>query len=150
LAGSHKRSVLAPCASVSGERLENQFRGDGDGGLQSPVDGAAIRKEFVDAAGRFPVFGLGLQPQFGVNAADNEDAILGFYFANGLGNQPCIRGIDVTRFQRASEGAGESAGCRRDYVVECGRMRLQHIRRDVVVLGDRAMHAEDHRRRLSR
>jgi hypothetical protein len=109
-----------------------------------------VREEFVDAAGRFPVFGLRLKLEFGVNAADHQDPVLGFDFADGLGDQPCIRRIDVAGFQRASEGTGESAGCRRNNVVERCRVRLQDIGRNLVVLGDCAVNAKGHRCRFCR
>jgi len=93
---------------------------------------------------------LGLQFQPGVNAADHQDVILGFDFPHRLGNQPRIRGIDLTRFQRASKGAGESAGGGGHDVIEGRGVGVEDLLRHLVVLRHRAVHAENHRRRFRR
>jgi hypothetical protein len=51
----------------------------------------------------------------------------------------------VTRLQRASEGSGESTGCSSDNVIERSSVRLQDLRRHLVVFRHGAMHAEYHR-----
>jgi hypothetical protein len=56
----------------------------------------------------------------------------------------------VTRLQRASEGSGESTGCRGDNVIQGSSVRLQDRRWDLVVLGYSAMHAEYYRLLLLR
>jgi hypothetical protein len=53
--------------------------------------------------------------------------------------------LDLTRFQRAGEGAGQSPAGRGDDVVERRRVRREGVRRDAVVLGDLGVHAEGHR-----
>ena len=96
----------------------------------------------MDTPGCLPVFGLSLQHQLGVNPPDHQDVIFGFYFSDGFGHQPLVRGIDLTRFQRASECAGESTGGSRDNVIERGGMRLQHLGRYFVMFGHCPMHPE--------
>ena len=126
-------------------QFENQFGSDGNRRLQAAIHGALVCEESVDAAGRLPVPFLGLQPQFGVDAADHQDVVFRLDFAHGLGNQPRVRRINVTRFQRASEGAGESTGGGGDNVIERRRVRFEHFGRHLIMLGYRAMHAESHR-----
>lgn len=76
-----------------------------------------IGEEPVNALRRIPVslFGLELQPH--VNAADDQNVVFGLNLAFGLGDQPRIRRIDLTRFQRASKGARQSTGRGRHNVV---------------------------------
>ena len=61
-----------------------------------------------------------------------------------------MRGINVTRLQRASEGSGQSTRRGGDDVVQSGGVRFQDLRRDLVMLGDGAMHAEGNRLSLGR
>ena len=93
---------------------------------------------------------VGFQPEGGVDAADDEDVILGFDFADGLGNQAGIGRINLTRLQRASEGAGESTGSGGDDVIEGGGVGIEDLRRDLIVFGDGAMDAEQDGRGLGR
>src|ERR1700730_2987240 len=59
--------------------------------------------------------------------------------------------IDLTRIQRASEGAEHSTGGRGDQVVDRGGMRLRKFCRiDFVVLGNGPVDAKDHRLRFTR
>jgi len=51
----------------------------------------------------------------------------------------------LTRLQRASKGSSKSTRCRGDNVIQRRGVRLQHGRRDFVVLRDGAMHAEYYR-----
>ena len=92
-------------------------------------------------------FRLQLQPD--VNPPDDQHVILEFHFTRGFGNQPPPRGIDLTRLQRASKGSGQSTSCGCNYVIQRSGMRLRNRWRNLVVLGDCAMHAEDDRLRLS-
>lgn len=93
---------------------------------------------------------VGFQLERGMDAADDEDVILGFDFADGVGNQTRVRCINVTRLQRASEGASESTGGSCDDVIEGGGVGVENLRRNLIVFGDRAMHAEQDRRGLGR
>ena len=93
---------------------------------------------------------VGFQLEGSVNAADDEDVILGFDFADGLGNQTGVGCINLTRLQRASECASESTGSGSDDVIEGGGVGIENLRRNLIVFGDRAMDAEQDRRGLGR
>jgi hypothetical protein len=56
----------------------------------------------------------------------------------------------MTRLQRASEGSGESTGCRCDNVIQRSSVRLQDCRWHLVVFRHSAMHAEYYRLLLLR
>ena len=70
-----------------------------------PFDG------LTDALGRLKRVG-------GVDAAYHEHTVLGFNFAADLCDQPAVAGVDLTRLQRASEGAEQSATGGGDQVVD--------------------------------
>ena len=80
-----------------------------------------------------------------MNAANDQHVVFGFDFPNRFRNQTRLRCIDLARLQRASEGAGQSASGSGDDIIEGGRMRLEHLGRNFVMLGHRAVHPEDHR-----
>lgn len=80
-----------------------------------------------------------------MDAPDDENAVVEFDFTHSLGYQTLIRRIDLTRLQRASKGSCKSTGGRGDDIIEGGRMRLQDRRRDLIMLRDRSVDAEDHR-----
>jgi hypothetical protein len=81
-----------------------------------------------------------------VDAFDHQYAVLEFDFAGGLALESAFASRDVTRLQRASEGAGQSARGGGDDVVERGRtFRLTSCRRHTVVLGDGGVDAKDNR-----
>ena len=125
--------------------LERQAGGDLDRSFQAAIDGALLRIESVNTGRGIVVALLCLQPQFHMDPPDDQDIIFQFDFADGLRREPAIRSVDLTRLQRASKGSGESTrGCR-DNIIERSRMGLQYIRRDLVVLGDCAVYAENHR-----
>lgn len=93
---------------------------------------------------------VGFQLERGMDAADDKDVILGFDFADGLRNQTRIGCINLTRLQRASEGASESTGSGSDDVIEGGGVGIEDLRRDLIVFGDRAVDAEQDGRGLGR
>lgn len=80
-----------------------------------------------------------------VDAFDHQDAVLEFDLAGRLALESAFASRDVTRFQRASEGAGQSAGGGGDDVVERGRTFRFTSCRHTVVLGDSGVDAEDNR-----
>ena len=134
----------------SGYRLEDQLGRDRDGGYQGAVDRAALGVHSVHALRGRPVLFVRLQFQLYVDALDDEHAVLFFDFACGFSGQPVDGSGDLTRLQRASKGAGQSAGRRRDDVVERCRMRRKRLGRHFVMLRDSAVHAEDNGLRLRR
>ena len=86
----------------------------------------------------------GLQLQANMDAADDEHTLIFLNFAYGFTPQPSFRSINLTRFQRASEGSSESTSGGRDDVVERRRMRIEFVRRNLVVLRDCAVNPEEY------
>ena len=81
-----------------------------------------------------------------VDAADDENSFPYLHLARDILDKITIARINVTRFQRASEGAEHSANGCGDHVVDSGGMGLlQFGRIDLVMLGNRTVHAEHHR-----
>jgi hypothetical protein len=81
-----------------------------------------------------------------VDAFDEQHAFLGLDLANGLDLIPLGIDLNLTRLQRAGEGASQSAAGSSHDVVECGRVRRVLLRTDTVVLGHLGVHAEHDRR----
>ena len=79
-----------------------------------------------------------------MDAPDYQNVFLGLDFADGLGDQFCIRCIDLTRFQRASKGSGQSTGGGRHDVIQRGGVRLDDVFRNSIVFGDCPVHPENH------
>lgn len=80
-----------------------------------------------------------------MDAADDEDAVFFFNFSRGLGYKPPFSGRNVTRFQRATKGAGQSTGSSGDDVVEGGGVGLVLRHVGPIVLGDVGVDAEANR-----
>ncbi len=80
-----------------------------------------------------------------VDAFDHQHAVLEFDLAGRVALESAFASRDVTRLQRASEGAGQSAGGGGDDVVE--RRRTFRFRScwHTVVLGDGGVDAKDNR-----
>src|SRR5260370_19236646 len=80
-----------------------------------------------------------------VDAFDHQHAVLEFDLAGRVALESAFASRDVTRLQRASEGAGQSAGGGRDDVVERSRTLRLCSCRHTVVLGDGGVDAKDNR-----
>jgi len=78
-----------------------------------------------------------------VNSLDDEHTALELDFPQRLGDQPLVRRIDLTRFQRASKCSSESTRCRCDNVVQSRGMGLENVRRDLVMLSHSAVNAKN-------
>jgi hypothetical protein len=76
---------------------------------------------------------------------EDQHAVLVLDLAAGLDVVPVLLNFDLTRFQRAGKGAGQSAGGRGDHVIERGRLGREPLRVGAVVLGHFGVHAEAHR-----
>ena len=85
----------------------------------------------------------GSQSEVYTNPPNHKNSIFEFHLSDGLGDQPLVRCVDLTRLQRASKGSRKSTGSSRDDVIQSGGMRVKDVWRDLVVFGDRAVHAED-------
>ena len=90
------------------------------------------------------------EPHSQVDAPYYEHTFLCFHLASHFPYELPAARIDVTRIQRASEGAEHSTGGRGDQVVDRGGMRLgKFCWIDFVVLGDGPVDAEDDRLRFT-
>jgi len=79
------------------------------------------------------------------DAADDEDLVVELDLPDRLDVVALRVDFDVTRFQRAGEGAGQSAAGGGDDVVERRRVRRVLLGVDAVVRGDLRVHAEGDR-----
>lgn len=108
--------------------------------------------DLVDSFDGFAIFSartsVGLQLIDDVDAFEDQHLVLDLDLAAHLGGQPALAGIDVARLQRTCQGAGESAACGGDQVIDRRGVRRRDLWADAVVLGDGAVHAERHGARL--
>src|SRR5207244_4993297 len=105
--------------------------------VQGPIQRAAHRVHAVDALDGFADFLSRHQLKIHVNPADHEYALFFFYFADDFCGETAIAGIDVTRFQRASEGAHHSTGNCGNHIVEGGGVRFTESGgSNILVLGE--------------
>ena len=94
--------------------------------------------------GGLAVLFIGLEVQLYVNAPDDENVPFHLDLANSLGVQPVVRRRDLTRLQRASECAGESAGGCGDDIVQSRGMCLERPWWQFVMIRNRAVRPEYH------
>jgi hypothetical protein len=90
-----------------------------------------------------PVFGAAVQHISEPDPPNDEDLLLEHHVAFREGLQASLARVDPTRLQRATQGAGESAGRGRHHVVECGGALGELARGRPVVLADLVVGAED-------
>ena len=127
------------------ERLEHQLGGHCDRRAKGEIDRAFLGEKTMNPGGRFPLgFGCSeLQPH--MNPPDHQDVVLQLDFTDGFRDETIVRCRNLARLQRASKGAGESAGGGGDNVVQGGRVFLERSGRQLVMRGHGAVRAEDHR-----
>lgn len=75
---------------------------------------------------------------------DDEHFLIDLDIAFGFRYQSSRIGLNPTRLQRATQGAGQSAGSGSDDVVEGGGVRLEGPRRRAIVRSDLVVNAKDH------
>jgi hypothetical protein len=86
-----------------------------------------------------------------VDAPYYQHAFLCFHFAGYFSHELSVARINVTRIQRASERAKHSTGCRRNHVVNGGRVRLlKQGWVNFVMLGYGPVYAENNWLRFTR
>ena len=123
--------------------IHSKFGADGDGVPDAARDRALIGVEGMRTlhCGQVHVV---VDPEVvaDVDALEHQDAAVQLDLALGVSPETTASGGDTARFQRAPERAGQSTGRRSDDVVERGGMRRASVRRDTVMLGDLAVHAE--------
>src|ERR1700722_17892721 len=95
----------------SGTRLfEREAGAKRDGVVQRAIERAMHGVEAVEALdGVANTFGRD-QAHDDVNAPYDQDVLLGFHFAGNFADELPITGVNLTRLQRASEGAEHSTG----------------------------------------
>jgi hypothetical protein len=104
----------------------------------------------MDAFGLLSLFWSNGESVAHVDAFDQQHPVLGLDLAYSLNFVPLRIDVDLTRFQRAGEGAGQSApGCRH-HVVECGRVWRVILGAHAIVLGDLGVNPESHGLTLGR
>ena len=82
------------------------------------------------------------EPIAHVDAFDEQHAVLCLDLANGLHLVALGIDLDLTRLQRAGEGASQSAAGGGHYVVECRGVRWVLLGPHAVVLGHLGVHTE--------
>ena len=129
---------------------ELKLGGDVDCALEAASDRAEPSVERVHPLGFFSAFLRNREPVAHVDAFDEQHAVVCLDLANGLDLVALGIDLDLTRLQRAGEGASQSAAGRGHYVVQCGGMGWVLLRSDAVVLGHLGVHAEHDWRLLGR
>ena len=111
--------------------------------MQCAIEWAAHGVEAVHAFYGSAVLFSRRQPHGHVDAAYDEHTFLRLYLAGHFPNELPVARIDVTRLQRASEGAEHSTSSRSNHVVDRRGVRLLEFRGiDFVVLGYGPVDAE--------
>jgi len=80
-----------------------------------------------------------------MDALDNQDLAVELDLTGDVARKLVIAGVNSARFQRAAEGAAQSAPCGCDYVIKRGRTRRISIRPHLVMLGYLGVNAEHDR-----
>jgi hypothetical protein len=100
---------------------------------------------FMDPLDRLSLMSGRFEPVLYVNAPDHKDVSVKLDLAGGLRSVLIIAGVDLARFQRASECPRESTRGRGHDVIQRRGMRRIIVRGDLVMLGDLGMDAKDDR-----
>jgi hypothetical protein len=79
-----------------------------------------------------------------VNSLNDQYVVLCLDLSSNLPRQSFVACIDLARFQRASEGADQSAAGGRHYVIQRRGMRLCNLRANVIVVSHSSVHPEAH------
>jgi hypothetical protein len=109
------------------------------------------RVDLVNALYDGPRFFWRDQAHLDMDAPDYQHTVLRLNLTGNLSCQSPVAGIDVARFQRTSKGTKHSTRSGRDDIIERRSVGFrQRGRIHFVVLGDGAVHAENHRLRFAR
>ena len=77
-----------------------------------------------------------------MDSLDHQHTFFFFNFANGVAGQPVDGCGNLTRLQRAPEGAGQSTGSRGDDIVQRGCVGWKSVGWHFVMCSDGAMDSE--------
>ena len=127
---------------------ELKLGGDVDCALEAACDRAEPSVERVHPRSFLSAFLGDREPVAHVDAFDDQHAVLCLDLANGLDLIALGIDLDLTRLQRAGEGARQSAAGGGHYVVQCRGVGWVLLRPDAVVLGHLGVHAEHNGRVL--
>lgn len=116
-----------------------------DGALEASGDRAEPGVEAVHALNLIAAVVRNGEPIVNGDALDDEHLFLEHHLADRLDLVALRIDIDVARFQRAGEGAGQSAASGRHDVVQRCCVRGVLVGADAVVLSDLGMNAKRHR-----
>jgi hypothetical protein len=118
--------------------------------MQCAIQRTAHSVETVHALHGFKGLFWRHQPHSQVDATYYEHAFFCFHLASHFSHELPVARINVTRIQRASEGAQHSTGSRGDHVVDRGGVRLRQFGWvDLVMLGNGPVDAKDYRLRFT-
>jgi hypothetical protein len=104
----------------------------------------------MDPVCGLPMRLLGVQREYDMNTADDQYTVLQLNLADRLRHQSLVRGVYVTRLQRASEGSSQSTRSRGDNVVQGSGVWLEDGQRNLVMLCYGPVHSENYRLRFGR
>jgi hypothetical protein len=113
-----------------------------DPALEASSDGTEALVEAVDALDLLPPVLWNGESVVHRDSFQHEHAIAVEHLADGVDLVSLGLDFDLTRFQRAGERAGQSAGRGGDHVVERRRVRRELVRRDPVMVGNLGVHTE--------
>jgi hypothetical protein len=122
-----------------------ELSADVDRTLEAARDRTETRVEGVHPLGLRSPLGRDREPVTHVNALDDQYAVLGLDLADGLYVVALRIDFDLTRLQRAGEGASQSAPGGGHHVVQRSGARRVLVGPNTVVLGNLGVHAEDGR-----
>ncbi len=129
---------------------ELEHRAHVDAALQAAGNRAKARVEAVHALDFSPLR-FGHRESVGHrDPLDHEHRVAFEHLANGLNVKALGINFDLTRFQRAGEGAGQSPARGGDHVIQGRRVRREILQADPVVGGDLGMHTKSDRLLLGR
>ena len=115
-----------------------------DRALEAARDGAEAGMEAMHALGIRPAILRHPEAVANCDAADHQHLVVELDLTDRLDVVALRIDFDLTRLQRAGEGAGQSATGRGDHVIERRGVRRVLLRIHAVVLGDLGVHSEEH------
>jgi hypothetical protein len=118
--------------------------------LDGPSNRTAILVHFDHALYGLAILLLSGEMESLLDPLEHEHFIFRLYLSNRVSVEALPVKGNLTRCQRAGEGAEQSAARCCDQVIESARVRLLLVERDAIVLGDLAMNAEGDRLFLRR
>jgi hypothetical protein len=123
-----------------------QFKGsaDLDGVTNRPRDRTMVRVNPVDPLNRFSRLLGSAKLVVDRNPTDDENIVFELDLAHRFRRQSSVGGVDLARFQRTAESAGESARRSSNHVIQRGRMRWERVWWKLIVLRNLGMYTENY------